>query len=84
MNKTKKANDPINPNHYKDATPQPIEVINGWGLGFCLGNVVKYLCRAGKKPDASYLQDLKKAAWYLNHEIQQLEKEKENGNEIHQ
>jgi hypothetical protein len=68
--------DAINhPQHYGGDTPyEAIKVIEAWGLGFCLGNVVKYISRAGKKtPDL--LVDLKKSAWYLNREIERLEKE---------
>lgn len=47
-------------------------VIEKFNLGFCLGNVVKYILRAGKKtPDR--LKDLKKARWYLDREITNLE-----------
>lgn len=40
-------------------------------LSFCLGNVVKYIARAGKKNER--IEDLKKARWYLDHEIEMLE-----------
>jgi hypothetical protein len=50
---------------------EAIKVIDAWGLGFCLGNTVKYIARAGLKGDL--LQDLKKARWYLDHEIERLE-----------
>lgn len=60
------------PAHYGgDTTYEAIKVIEAWGLGFCLGNAVKYICRAGKK-DAQ-LEDLKKARWYLDREIQRME-----------
>lgn len=52
---------------------EAIKVINAWGLGFELGNTLKYICRAGKKPGESELKDLKKAAWYLNHHIDRVE-----------
>lgn len=67
------------PAHYggADNPYEAILVIEAWGLGFCLGNCVKYLCRAGKKGDV--LEDLRKAAWYLNREIERLTKEKTNG-----
>ena len=51
---------------------EAIKVIEAWGLGFCLGNTVKYICRVGKKDDM--LQELKKARWYLDREIGNLEK----------
>ena len=48
------------PPHYGGDNPyETIKVIEAWGLGFHLGNVVKYVARAGKKDDA--LEDLKKA-----------------------
>ena len=64
------------PNHYggENNLYEAIKVIEAWGLGFCLGNTVKYISRAGKKD--SELQDLKKAAWYLNREIEKKEKTK--------
>lgn len=62
------------PEHYggKDNPYEAIKVIEAWGLGFCLGNVVKYVARASKK--GSLLVDLKKARWYLDREIANLEK----------
>jgi hypothetical protein len=61
------------PAHYGgDGNPfEAINVIEAWGLGFCLGNSLKYICRAGKKGNA--LEDLRKAQWYLAREIQRLE-----------
>jgi len=63
------------PQHYGGDTPyEAIKVIEAWGLGFCLGNTVKYISRAGKKtPDL--LVDLKKSFWYLKREIENLEKD---------
>jgi hypothetical protein len=71
------AKDKVNhPAHYGGAENpyEAIKVIEAWGLGFCLGNTVKYISRAGKKSKAPLLEDLKKAAWYLNREVQNLEK----------
>ena len=61
-----------NPQHYGgDANPyEAIKVIEAWSLGFHLGNVVKYISRAGKKDPAKELEDLKKARWYLDREIE--------------
>ena len=66
------------PKHYggADNPYEAIKVIEAWDLGFCLGNVVKYLSRAGKKTK-SPIEDLRKAAWYLNREIERLEREKD-------
>lgn len=49
-------------NHYKQFTTEPIDVIHDWGLGFALGNVVKYIGRYKHKGGQ---EDLVKAAWYL-------------------
>jgi hypothetical protein len=65
------------PPHYggADNPYEAIKVIEAWGLGFCLGNALKYICRAGKRVETTdLLTDLKKAAWYLNREIGGLEK----------
>lgn len=53
------------PQHYggEDSPTEAIKVIEAWGLGFHLGNAVKYIARAGKKGDE--VEDLKKAHWYL-------------------
>jgi hypothetical protein len=56
------------PPHYGgDTTYEAIKVIEAWELGFCLGNCVKYVSRAGKK--GNRLLDLKKALWYLQREV---------------
>lgn len=64
------------PAHYggEDNTYEAIKVIESWGLDFCLGNVVKYISRAGKKDLAKELEDLKKALWYLDRRIKQIQK----------
>ena len=64
--------DPVNhPSHY---TAYPVEVIRltAW-MNFCRGNAVKYIARAGLKDPAKEIEDLKKAAWYINYEIDRLE-----------
>lgn len=60
------------PQHYggEDNPYEAIKVIEAWNLDFNLGNVVKYISRAGKKDDL--IQDLEKARWYLDREIQRL------------
>lgn len=63
------------PAHYGGDTPyEAIKVIEAWRLGFCLGNAVKYIARAGKKRAAAEIEDLKKARWYIDREIQRLER----------
>lgn len=59
------------PPHYggADNVYEAIKVIEAWGLGFHLGNTVKYLARAGRKHPERELEDLEKARWYLDREI---------------
>ena len=66
------------PQHYggKDNPYEAIKVIEAWDLGFCLGNTVKYISRAGKKDET--IQELEKALWYLKREIKNLKDGKEN------
>jgi hypothetical protein len=69
------------PAHYGgDTTYEAIKVIEAWGLSFCLGNTVKYICRSmhhfmqsDEPRTAKILEDLKKARWYLDREISKLE-----------
>jgi len=56
------------PEHYRANGLEAINVIEAFGLGFCLGNTVKYVLRAGRKGNA--IEDLEKARWYLDREIQ--------------
>jgi hypothetical protein len=60
------------PKHYggEDNPYEVIKVIDNWKLGFDLGNTVKYIARAEHK--GKEIEDLEKAAWYLNHRIQKL------------
>ena len=61
--------DPVNhPPHYKAGGVETIDFIEAKDLNYRLGNVVKYVSRAGKK-DSDPVQDLEKAAWYLQREI---------------
>ncbi len=61
------------PAHYKDGGIEVIDFIEAKKLGYNLGNVVKYVSRAGKKGGpGKELEDLKKAAWYLAREIHAL------------
>ena len=65
--------DPVNhPSHYTQGKYEVIDVIEDWDLGFNLGNAVKYIGRAGHKDDI--VQDLEKAKWYIEREIQRLKK----------
>jgi len=60
-----------NPPHYTYSEIEPIDVVEAWQVGFHLGNVLKYVARAAWKKDM--LQDLRKARWYLDRKIKQLE-----------
>lgn len=60
------------PSHYNSGKIEVIDFIEDQGLGFNLGNVVKYTARAGKKDPAKTLEDLRKAAFYLDREIERL------------
>jgi hypothetical protein len=57
-----------NPEHYggKQNTYEAIKVIEAWDLNFHLGNVIKYISRAGKKDKTKLKEDLEKAKWYLD------------------
>ncbi len=62
-----------NPKHYT-THPSGVECIQVTEhMGFCLGNAIKYLWRSGEK--GKQTEDLKKAIWYIEREIQRLEKE---------
>ena len=61
------------PPHYQ-GTIHPIDLINAQDLNFNLGNVVKYVCRAGKKQGENVLSDLEKAKNYINYEIERIKK----------
>lgn len=67
------ATDEVNrPAHYTSGRIEVIDFIEDQKLGYHLGNVVKYVARAGKKDPSKRKQDLEKAAWYLNREIQNI------------
>jgi len=64
------------PSHYHKASGvEVIVAIEAWGLGFCLGNVIKYVARAGRKDSGTRIEDLHKARWYLHRELEALERE---------
>lgn len=64
------------PSHYTDGNIEVMDFIEDKQLNFARGNVIKYVSRAGKKAKNKELEDLKKGRWYLNREIERLEKEK--------
>ena len=70
--------DAINPSHYNSTKISAFDVIDDWGLDFYVGNVVKYIQRAGKKENNSELQDLQKAQRYLEKKIELIERESDD------
>ena len=62
------------PDHYggEENPYEAIKIIEAWDLNFHLGNVIKYVSRAGKK-NKDIIEDLKKARWYIDRYIQNLE-----------
>ena len=66
-----KVDDPVNhPSHYTKH-PSGVECIEiTEQFNFCVGNAIKYLWRAGEK--GNYVEDLKKAAWYVQREINRV------------
>lgn len=65
--------DPINPDYYNG--DDVMQVIERYDLDFCTGNAIKYILRAGKKGEQ--VQDLKKALWYLERKIGQIEERRQ-------
>lgn len=61
------------PSHYRKSTGhEAIDVIEAWELGFNLGNAIKYISRNGLKDPQKRVEDLEKARWYLDREIQRI------------
>lgn len=58
----------------EDNPYEAIKIIEALDLGFCLGNAIKYIVRAGEKDTTAEAEDLRKAVWYLERRIQQLGK----------
>ena len=68
---TPKEEDVINhPSHYTRGNIEVIDFIEDQQLPYHLGNVIKYIARAGHKGDK--LEDLKKARWYLDRYIKEV------------
>ena len=61
------------PPHYKSGGIETIDFIEAKELPYHLGNVVKYISRAGVKSHCP-IEDLKKAQWYLNRYVELMEK----------
>jgi hypothetical protein len=68
------------PKHYNTGKIEVISAIEDWKLDYHLGNVVKYVARAGKKDPGKTIEDLEKAKWYLSRRIDQLKSANFEGN----
>ena len=67
------SNNVSHPLHYATGWSNGAEVIDlTEHLSFCSGNVVKYVCRAGRKDPDKHVEDLEKARWYLDREIERV------------
>lgn len=66
------------PSHYTSGKIEVIDFIEDQRLPYHLGNVVKYVARAGRKDPTKTVEDLKKAEWYLHRYIESLENEETN------
>jgi hypothetical protein len=60
------------PDYYNDGKIEVIDFIEDKNLGFCLGNAVKYISRAGKKDKSKEIEDLEKASWYIQRRIKEI------------
>ena len=76
---SKQFDDVNRPKHYADGKIEVIDYIEDKNLGFALGNAIKYISRAGKKQSADKnnkektIEDLRKAVWYINRRIKEIE-----------
>ena len=77
---TQFSNDNVNrPSHYTDGKIEVIDYIEDKKFGFCLGNAIKYISRAGKKHSAGMskkekeVEDLNKAIYYIQRRIKEIE-----------
>ena len=69
MSKKQKYEKVDHPDHYRAKGMEAIDVIEAYSLNFSLGSAIKYILRAGKKPGESSIEDLNKAIWYLQREV---------------
>jgi hypothetical protein len=70
MSKKQKFEKVDHPDHYQATGMEAIDVIEAYNLNFSLGSAIKYILRAGKKPGESSIEDLNKAIWYLQREVE--------------
>jgi len=66
--------DKTNPQYYRQLGEySALHVIYKWKLGFCLGNALKYIQRAGKKEGHDTQTELKKAIWYILRHLHEID-----------
>lgn len=70
------------PKHYNTGKIEVIEFIEDKNLGFHLGNAVKYIARAGIKDPSKTAEDLHKAMWYINRQVELVTGGKRRPNEM--
>lgn len=65
--------DPINPAHYQGFSngAQVIDITEN--LPYNAGNAIKYLARAGRKDPTKHVEDIRKALWYTQRELDRIE-----------
>lgn len=73
MNKTEVKDNVNHPSHYTDGKIEVIDFIEDKKLNYHRGNAIKYIARAGKKHKNKEVEDLRKAIWYLEREIQRIQ-----------
>ena len=69
MSKKQKYEKIDHPDHYQAKGLEAIDVIEAYNLNFSIGSALKYLLRAGRKPGETSIEDLNKAIWYIQREI---------------
>ena len=70
----------LRPQYYNQDDPyEVIKVIHAWGLGFALGNAIKYIARAGKKDPTKEIEDLEKAKTYIEIKTSLLKEQRDAG-----
>lgn len=73
LNKFYTGNNVNHPKHYNDGKIEVIDFIEDKKLGFCLGNAIKYICRAGKKDKNKEVEDIQKSIWYLHRYLENID-----------
>lgn len=68
------------PEHYNKGKIEVIDYIEDQDMNFNLGNAIKYISRAGLKNKSTTVEDLEKAKWYIQREIDRLNKITFGGN----